>query len=405
MTDAVGAIAGLLTALVAVASVVFAGYKYVSNRERLAAIRSAFREAVDALGAADPLQRRAGAIMLRRFFDDRTEQGARGTPYAGEALAVIAATLRGVDTDPFQKLLADGLAYAPSLKHADLQKTNLQGAYLVARTSSPVNLTDADFFRADLSGASLKGANAQGAVFYQARLLNTVLRDADLRGANFAEADLRGAEFEGAKLEGATFTDARNVPNEIARHLNENGSYSEERTTSAPVRVRQPVVFLSKPGAANVEVRQLISALVERIREEGLEVVKLDPASYASTGAVAEVRRIMGKHHGAVVIAVPDLVVREGQWRVATPQARQMAGEAWTTPWISLELGVAIGLGLPVLLAMSDEISPSVFDYGAQEPYVHRVRLKDDHGSRPFRDAFDDWCGAVRENADRAAQA
>ena len=67
----------------------------------------------------------------------KTEQGGKGTPYAGEALNVITATLRNVETGSFQKLLADGLAYAPTLKGADLQKTNLQGAYLGARDERP----------------------------------------------------------------------------------------------------------------------------------------------------------------------------------------------------------------------------------------------------------------------------
>jgi uncharacterized protein YjbI with pentapeptide repeats len=401
MPEIAGSIASLVTAAVAVAGVAFAAYRYFSTRERLAAIRSAFREAVDSLGAAEPLQRRAGAVMLRRFFDPTTEQGASGTPYAGEALAVIAATLRGVETDAFQKLLADGLAYASSLEGADLQKTNLQGAYLVARGPERLNVTRADFFRADLSGASLKGANAREAVFYQARLLNTVLRDADLRGANFAEADVRGADFRGSILDGASFENARNVPVEIKQHLDEAGRWSPAANLATAAPAARPVVFLSKPGSADIEARNLIAALVERVHDETFDVVKLDPASYAAAGAVAEVRRLMSACDGVVVVAVRDLEVRDGAWRVATPQARKLKSEGWTTPWVSLELGIAVGLGLPILLAIADGVSPAVFDYGSQEPFLYRVGLTDDHTSRRFRSSFDDWCGAIREGAGR----
>src|SRR5277367_2518855 len=118
----------------------------------------------------------AGAISLRRFYDTKAESG-KHTPYRNEALGVTTAILRGQATSDFQKLLADGLAYAVNLHRADLQRTNLQFAYLGTRqkgaessTDVTIDLSEADFYRADLSGASLKGAYAQGAVFYQARL-------------------------------------------------------------------------------------------------------------------------------------------------------------------------------------------------------------------------------------------
>jgi uncharacterized protein YjbI with pentapeptide repeats len=75
-----------------------------------------------------------------------------------------------------------------------------------------VDLSYADFYRADLSGASLKGAVCRATVFYQSRLNGTVLRGADLRGANFFEADLHGALFDDAVLGEANFSQARHTP-------------------------------------------------------------------------------------------------------------------------------------------------------------------------------------------------
>jgi len=104
--------------------------------------------------------------------------GTGGAPYWKVAVDVTAAILRGLKTDDFQKLLADGLAFAPTLIRADLQRTNLQFAYLGSRKVNGggatreilTDLSYADFYRADLSRASLKRANGEGAVFYQARL-------------------------------------------------------------------------------------------------------------------------------------------------------------------------------------------------------------------------------------------
>ena len=339
--------------------------------------------------------------MLRRFFDEKTEQGGKGTPYAGEALNVITATLRNVETGSFQKLLADGLAYAPTLKGADLQKTNLQGAYLGARDERPVDLSGADFYRSDLTSASLKKGHARGAVFYQARLTNTVLKGADLRGANFYEAELVGATFGDARLEGADFTNARNLPNKIRGLLDKDGKYVAGGPATDLAESATPSVFLSRPGAADIETRRLVWALADRIREHGLEVVEIERSEYATTGAIAEARRVTGGCSGVAVVVVPDLEVHSASWRRATPQSREITDQGFPSPWTSLELGVATGLGLPVLLAVADGVALEVFDYSAHEPHFYGVALAEDHSSRAFREHFDDWCGATREQTGR----
>jgi len=389
--------APLIMAVIALGGALAGVYKFFALRERQAVIRSAFGEVVDSLGAKDAVHRRAGAIMLRRFFDEKTEQGGKGTPYAGEALNVIAATLRNIETGSFQKLLADGLGYAPTLKKADLQKTNLQGAYLGSAGHRRTNLCGADFFRADLTMASLKNANAQEAVFYQARLAHTVLRGADLRGANFQGADLSGARFDNAELEGANFKDARNVPAEILDKLDEDGTYVSDGPKTKWSGPDNPSVFLSRPGVANIDTRRLIRALADRVRESGVDVVEMNPSSYAAVGAVAEVRRVMSGCAGVVVVAVPDMRIEAAVWRAATPQAQNIEKAGFTTPWTSLELGVATGLNLPVLLALADGVSPESFDYSSHEPHVFRVGLSENHLSRSFREQLDDWRGAVCE--------
>ena len=400
----IGPIATLLTALAALAGGGFGIYKYFAMKEREKAVRAAFEQAIDMISADDQAHRRAAAIMLRRFFDEDAEQGGPGKPYAGEALNVIAALLRGAETDAVQKLLADGLAYAPTLENADLQRTNLQHAYLGIRPGRHVDMSHADFFRADLTGASLKGASAMYAVFYQARLVNTVLKDADLTGANFFEADVLGARFDGATLEKADFRSALNVPSSIASKLDHNGIYGGNGVASSPEDRPKPVVFLSRPGAADIASRGHLRALADRIREQGFDVVELGRDEYASSGAVAEVRRVMARCAGVVVGSVVDLEIHEGQWRVGTPDARDVSDLGIPSPWTFLELGVAFGLGLPVLLAVGEAVNPDAFDYGKVEPDLRQVALEQDHRSRAFMDPFDDWCGLVRESSRRVAK-
>ena len=211
---------------------------------------------VEGLSADAEAKKLAAAILLRRFFDEGTEQGTPGTPYEREAVAVIAALLRNTPTGELQKLLADGLAYASSLEGADLQECNLSRAYLgrrpravvrhgsarllrhggrsrqMSRTQAPterrappppVNLTGAVLFAANLTGASLRAAVAREAVFYTATAKDTVFAQAHLERADFRQADLTGARFSGAWIEGARFDGAHNVPPNISPLLDSEG--------------------------------------------------------------------------------------------------------------------------------------------------------------------------------------
>jgi hypothetical protein len=333
---------GLATGVGAVATAAFGIFQYFRSqtyRDKVAASRKAFDDVVEALGSTNEIDRLAGAILLRRFFDPNSEvnppfrkplkaklalvlgwtsasrpslatdsprRDATGpavpapqaaasgtetaaatkspkweasdeipkdepidddtkkrTPYRRDAVDVIAAILKVQPSGNFQKLLADGLGYAPNLWRADLQRTNLRNVYLGSRGEKRIlNMCGADFYRADLAGASLKGAIARGAVFYQARLADAVLKNADLRGANFLEADLLGANFAGANLKRATFLRTRNIPAELKPYIkgkdwvgpDELPEQSEPRSVAT-----YPLVYVSKPPAASTLIKRRLS--------------------------------------------------------------------------------------------------------------------------------------------------
>lgn len=223
----VGIIGSLVTIGVSVLGVV----NFQSRRDQAAAVGAAFKDIVTSLSSDNETLRMAAAILLRRFFNVRSEQGAGRLSYANEAVAVIAGLLRSPETGEIQKLLADGLRYAPSLVRADLQGCNLTGSYLGRKKGDKkvVDLTNADLFKANLTEASLKGVKAPGAVFVEATLTGTVLsgtdltgadfRGAELNGADFRGAQLNGAKFDGAHIDGAQFSGAFNIPADIASRV------------------------------------------------------------------------------------------------------------------------------------------------------------------------------------------
>jgi hypothetical protein len=113
-------------------------FSYRTRRDRISLVGQAFNSTVEGLSSEAEAKKLAAAILLRSFFDKETEQGAAGTPYEKEAVAVIAALLRNTQTGELQKLLADGLAYAANLQAADLQECNLSRAYLGQRARASV---------------------------------------------------------------------------------------------------------------------------------------------------------------------------------------------------------------------------------------------------------------------------
>lgn len=72
-----GVLAGLLAAVLGL----FKYFNYKSKRDRKAAVGASFSATVDALASENDTRRMAAAVLLRRFFDPRTEQGEAGTPY------------------------------------------------------------------------------------------------------------------------------------------------------------------------------------------------------------------------------------------------------------------------------------------------------------------------------------
>src|SRR5262252_833256 len=237
-----------ITALLAGALGILKYFSYRTRRDRISLVGQAFTSTVEGLSSDAEAKKLAAAILLRRFFDKETEQGAAGTPYEHEAVAVIAALLRNTPTGELQKLLADGLAYASSLRGAYLGKRPRAAVahsslrLLVAGRRGlpglggggngqpsgpglavPIDLTEADLFHADLTGASLRGATARNAVFYTAVARQTVFEGAHLEGADFRDAELEGARFTGAWIERARFKGAHHVPQHVSRLLDKSG--------------------------------------------------------------------------------------------------------------------------------------------------------------------------------------
>lgn len=466
------AVAGLVAAIVGVLKY----FNYRSKKDRMAAVGQAFEAVVEALASDDEVKRMAAAIRLRRFFDPRAELATGGVglrlrrltraerqkakeddgeteegdgagaaepdralmseelPYAADAVNVIVAILRNQPPGNFQKLLADALTLAPKplLVGADLQRANLQNAYL-----GGIALPKADFFRADLSSASFKKGHAQGAQFYEARLArtrftgaklakanffgadlsradlsgaklpgasfieatarravfrNTVLENAkftsaDLRGANFGGADLSGATFQDARLAGAVFDATQGVPDTIARRLQADGIFPEDEEPREGARR----VFLSQPTVLTAQQQALVDRVAHLIEEGGAEVVRLLREDYPASGSLGEIRRLMAGCAAVAIVGVSQLLVARGTLRPGTPEESPVRDASLATPWNQIEAGMAFSLDLPMLVVRSQLGDAGVFGIRDEASAVTVVDADERAGLANLDEAVERW--------------
>jgi uncharacterized protein YjbI with pentapeptide repeats len=360
-----GWIAGV-TAVVALLGAVLGLLRYFNYRtkqDRIAAVGSVFETVVAALASKSETEQLAAAIRLRRFFDPKSEFGKDEAPYSSDALGVIIAILREQRTGNLQKLLADGLTHAPTLAGADLQRTNLQGAYL-----GGTNVSEADFYRADLSTASLKNATARKAKFYQAKLVDTVFTGADLRGANFYEADLTRVKFGEAKLTGATFVGSRPIPQEVALRLDESGRFigpedSDERMPpDVPAAAALAQIFVSRPSTLTPSQQTVWRLIEDTVEAVGADVVIFGRSDYPPAGVLSDLRRVMEACRGVIILGFRQLEIHAGCWRSGTPEERSVDGAIEATPWNQVEAGIAAALRLPLFVVRDSGVTGGIFD-------------------------------------------
>lgn len=353
------AIATALAGFVAAVLGILRYFSYRTKRDRIAAVGAALDAVVQSLSTDSEIQRAAAAIRLRRFFDRRSELGVASAAYARDALDVIAAVLRDLPAGNLQKLLADGLAYAPSLVDADLQRTNLQNAYL-----EKVSMSGADLFQADLTGTSIRAADAVGAQFYRTRLTRTVFEKADLRRAQFFEADLRDARFSGAQLTGAKFTQCVNVPIALAEQLDKDGAFTgtEPFQDRTPARQARPRFFISRPFVLSGDQLWILRLMTDTIMASGGNVVMATPTSSSPAGVLFDVRQSMATCAGVIVLGFRQLEVSAGRSRAGTQEDSHVSEVMLATPWNHAEAGLAVGMGLPVLRVRERGVCGGVFD-------------------------------------------
>lgn len=371
-------------------------YAWMSRNIKKSALRDiggAFNSTILGLSSQNIEVRMASAVLLRRFFDENTELGVGGTPFAKEAISSISAVLRETRTSKFQKVLADGLRFAPRgmLRGADFQGVNLTKASL---GGSSIDFSQADFFQANLSGATLRDVVAEKAVFVEATLIGTSFKNAKLAGADFRGAMIESSSFDGAELTGANFSGAtlRNIKLPDNSGAITNGAIFQDfpvrREKSADV-----VVFLSRPGVLNRAQEKKLELVTGELKEKGCELMQLTPDQYDQTSIMSNLTKRVGLCHGLVVLGFSSVQIHEGIYRPSTEQSHPIRDISLATAWNHVEAGMGLMKKIPILLLSDNGITEGVFDPNVNDPLIFRSTF--DESLNPRSKVMQLWMTAV----------
>lgn len=363
------------------ASLIWTGLRWRSARQesRDASINR-FNQLVKELSAQEKETQLSTAILLRQYIQDKT--------FAKQTINVLSSILRVQSTGVLQKTLVDGLAYAHDLSWQDLQKTNLQDAYIGRKLEIPlwkdvitlgyatrchkIKMYRTDLFLADLSYALLQNVIGQRAVFYKSIMCFTRVKDCDLRYADFRGANLLHAQFVNVQLDGADFTDARNIPEDIAKRL-VKGKY--ESSIPAYTASYQPTknIFFSMPSITTPEENSLMAKYEDILVNLGFSVIKYQRDQYPTYGQLTKVRESVLQADAIITFGFKQVELKQAFFRPNTSEQQSWDGKWLSTPWSDIETGMAMMKNIPILLVCDAKVDTGIFDSKLSECFLFKM--------------------------------
>jgi hypothetical protein len=123
---------------------------------------------------------------------------------------------------------------------------------------------------------------------------------------------------------------------------------------------RGPTVFLSLPSVLSSEQGVYLDEWSSWLAAQSVAVRRLPRSDYSEAPWIA-VCRAISQASGVLILGFEQLDARGSVWRPETSEEMTVES-AWTSPWLQLEAGIAIALGIPVLAACERTVGEGVFD-------------------------------------------
>ncbi len=370
-------------------------FDFENRRIREAKEKDALSAVIDNLSSKEYTSRISAAIMLRRYLNTRISK--KYKHLQKETINVIASMLKILPTGVFQKTLADGLAYARDLSNLDLQKTNLQDAYIGRKDKKKIVVDNTDLYMSDLSYALIE--NAQGnAIFYRSILYRTKFKKCNFMNANFSEADLSHTTFKDVYLTNADFTGAKNIPNEIKCHLTQRGGrdiYVDDKAVTVNMKGAQKVIFMSVPSIMSKENELLSKDYKAFLENKGFNVLYYVRDDYPQFGQLNKIKEQIMASTGMVVFGFKQTHIQKAVYRPNTENEENWDNKWLSTPWNEIEVGMGLMRGLPIMMIKDPTIESGIFDSHLSECFVSNLSTSTDSRKLADNKEMNNWLARI----------
>jgi hypothetical protein len=132
-------------------------------------------------------------------------------------------------------------------------------------------------------------------------------------------------------------------------------------------------VFLGAPAVLTKRQQSYLEQWLRWLEDQTLAVVRLERDAYGQDPWYV-LGELLSHTDGVVLLGFRQLDTRAAIWRPHTKEEAHLAGW-WTSPWLHSEAGMAVALGLPVLVAPDEGVEEGVFSPDAWSNQVHGAVL------------------------------
>lgn len=147
-------------------------------------------------------------------------------------------------------------------------------------------------------------------------------------------------------------------------------------------------VFVGEPSLLTPTQRCLSDRWHVRLFEAGCALCVVQRENYKSDPWPG-LRDRLDESDGALILGFSQLAIHRGTWRPET-QEQAAVTSLWTSPWLQVEVGMAIALDLPVLVAAESAVSEGAFCAGVWSGNLYGTSL-----DCPDDQVVDEWLEAV----------
>ena len=124
-----------------------------------------------------------------------------------------------------------------------------------------------------------------------------------------------------------------------------------------------PTIFIARPAVVTQDHEHSFNEWVVSLNAAGFRVDRLLRHEYM-TNPWALLNRRLAEADGMLALGFAQLAIAEGVSRPGTVEAAPTSG-SWTSPWLQIEVGFALGSGIPVLAVPQHGVLEGVFDPSA----------------------------------------